>query len=242
MSDSSPRRAPLAPLKIKCTSTNCADEQHCYLATRKMALNQQVGACRDCGARLVDWARVHERNLADAEYTFRMMRTELIRHHFWHVSIDTKAIDHARRKGVRDMQAAAERRIRSSVAAADPFRDGRQTPFAGNALYYAQHATACCCRRCIEEWHAIPRGRVLTEDEIRYLTELVMLYVRERLPQLTEDGEYIAVVRRRASRRRGSAATPDQASGPVEAGTAMDVLQVAEPAPAAGPESLRSRG
>jgi hypothetical protein len=109
-------------------------------------------------------------------------------------------MNHARRKGTREMREAAERRIRTSVSAAEPFRDGRQTPFTGNALYYGQHATATCCRRCIEEWHAIPRGRALTAQEIRYLTELLMCYVAERLPQMTTDGEYIPVIR--ASRRR----------------------------------------
>ena len=66
----------------------------------------------------------------------------------------------------------------------------------GNALYYAQHATATCCRRCVEEWHAIPRGRPLEVDEVSYLADLVRLYVRERLPYLTEDGEKIPPLRR----------------------------------------------
>lgn len=191
MTDSTPRRPLLAPLKIKCTDSRCEDDQHCYLATQKMAREKTKGACRSCGVQLVDWARVHTRDLNDAAYTFSMLRTEYIRHHFWHVDIDRKALDHARRKGKNGMRAAAEQRLRTSVASPSPVRDGRQTPFVGNSLFYAQHATATCCRRCIEEWHGIPRGRAITDQEIAYLTELVSLFIGERLPFLTPDGEYV---------------------------------------------------
>jgi hypothetical protein len=56
---------------------------------------------------------------------------------------------------------------------------------------YAQHATASCCRKCIEEWHGIHQGRELTEDEITYLATLAILYVDERLPFLTQAGEKV---------------------------------------------------
>lgn len=211
-SNPSEGRKPLAPLKIKCTDTNCEADKHCYLATRAMARTKAVGSCRSCGAKPVDWDRVHARDLRDARYTFRMMRTELIRHVFWHVEIDAKAVNHARRKGKKGMRDAAERRIRTSVASAAPVRDGRQTPFHGNALYYAQHATATCCRRCIEEWHAIPRNRALEPEEIAYLARLMTLYIDERLPQLTEDGEYVPAVRR----RRGSTSLKSMVAEPIE--------------------------
>jgi hypothetical protein len=196
------KRTLLAPLKITCTQTNCAEDQHCYLATQKMVRAKLGGSCRECGVRLVDWTRVHARDLDDAAYTFRMLKTEFIRHHFWHTPIDQRALNPARRKGVRGMRAAAEHRIRSSVAAAEPFRDGQQSPVNGTARFYAKHATATCCRRCIEEWHAIPPHRALTEDEIQYLTQLVTLYIGERLPDLTEEGEHVPPMRARAPRGR----------------------------------------
>ena len=89
------------------------------------------------------------------------------------------------------MRIAAERRIRTSVGPAEPGFDGRQTPKEVNVLYYAQHATASCCRQCIEEWHGFPKGQALTDDEINYLSELVVHYVEERLPDLTEHGEKV---------------------------------------------------
>lgn len=156
------------------------------------------GPCRACGADLVDWDRVIRRDLSDMRHTFEALRKERIRHYFWHKEFDGRALRHARRKGRRGMWAAAEKRVRQSVGQDTGF-DGRQTSVAGNALFYAQHATASCCRKCIEEWHAIERGRPLTDDEVAYLTELVRLYIAERMTFLTENGEKVPPFRRAAA-------------------------------------------
>src|SRR3954447_13821912 len=180
----------LEPLDIKCTASDCNNNFHCFLATKKMVSRNQKGACRSCGVRLVDWGRVHRKDLKDAAHTFGMLKHELIRHHFWHKEIDEKAVTHARKKGKVGIRAAIQSRLRSSLRPNNSW-DGRQTPKSGNSIYYAQHATASCCRKCLEEWHAIPKDRPLTEDEIKYLTDLCMLYIDQRLPQLTERGERI---------------------------------------------------
>ncbi len=59
-----------------------------------------------------------------------------------------------------------------------------QTRTSGNVIYYAQHATATCCRKCMEAWHAIDRETPLGDQEIGYATELVMRYIKVRLPDL----------------------------------------------------------
>ena len=148
----------------------------------------QGGQCRSCNANLVDWERVQKKDLSDTEYTFRALKLELIRHHFWHQDFDEQALVRAYRQGMAGLRAAAPKRIRTALGKAEPFRDGTQTPLEGNVLFYAQHATATCCRKCAEYWHGIPRGRVLTEAEIRYLSNLVVRYVEDRLPNLPEDG------------------------------------------------------
>ena len=145
------------------------------------------GPCRTCGANLVDWNRVTKRNLSDAANTFEEMRKERIRHYFWHAEFDEAAVRHALRKGRRGLEERAEQEIRRGVGM-DTVFDGRQTPFWGNVIHYARHATATCCRKCIEEWHAIPRARPLDEEEVTYLVALVRLYVDERLPDLAEEG------------------------------------------------------
>jgi hypothetical protein len=197
----------LAPLKITCTSTDCDADLHCFKASQKLARENKIGACRSCGAELIDWDRVHGRHASDVAFVFEQLRHELIRHYFWHVAFDEKAINHARRKGRRELHAAARRRLETSVGKAGMAFDGRQTPREGNTVYYAQHATASCCRTCIEYWHDIPKERDLTVSELSYLSTLVISYLDERLPDLADEPVKVPV------RRRGPYAAGGEADG-----------------------------
>lgn len=183
------------PLKISCTATDCASNLHCFKAKKKVKSGAHKGTCRACGVALVAWDRVHKRDLDDVANTFAALKHELIRHHFWHVGIDQRAVNHARRKGRRALYSGIEKRIEMSIGKANPYRDGRQTPKEGNAVYYAQHATASCCRRCAEYWHNIPVGRPLSADEVTYLAGLARLYLDERLPDLAEEGVKVPAIR-----------------------------------------------
>lgn len=186
----------LKPLKISCTSSDCGNGLHCFRATQKMKRNNQGGRCRKCGLELIDWNRIHKRDLSDVGNTFMALKKELVRHHFWHLEIDVKAINHAHRKGKSKLRDAVEQRIRKSVSSVAPSFDGRQTPTDGNIIFYAQHATACCCRKCMEYWHNIPPGRALTGEEMAYFIELVWLYITDRLPSLPDEGEKVPPMRK----------------------------------------------
>lgn len=186
----------LPPLKVTCTSASCGDDLHCFKYHSRKMKPADRGHCRYCGADLVDWDRVHTRNSADIAHTLKALKREFIRHHFWHNHIDEGADLHARRKGRIKLREAATQRIVSSVGGAEPARDGQQTPFSGSVLYYAQHATACCCRTCMEYWHGIPKGRALTHEEVQYFTGLIMRFVAERMPQLPDEPERIPRKRR----------------------------------------------
>jgi len=183
--------ASLPKLAITCTSADCEDDLHCFRSRKKLRDAGLEGACRICHAQLIDWSRVHERRLDDVEHTFAELRHEMIRHHFWHQPFDEGALSHALRKGRIALHAAVARRIEVSVGAAEPVRDGRQTGFSGNVLFYAQHATACCCRTCIGYWHNIPKGRPLTAAEVLYLSGLVERYIDERLPELPDGPTHV---------------------------------------------------
>ncbi len=187
-----PEAPPSLPkLAISCTSTDCDNDLHCFKSSKKLLDAGLGGACRVCYARLVDWPRVHERRLEDVDHTFTELRQELIRHHFWHLEFDERARNHALRKGRSTLFLAASRRIEMSVGAESPRNDGRQTPFDGNVLYYAQHATASCCRTCIAYWHDIPKGRALTTEEREYLAGLVVRYIDDRWPDLPEGPTHV---------------------------------------------------
>jgi hypothetical protein len=140
---------------------------------------------------------VQVRSIGDIQNTFESLSKEWIRHEFWERPFDQHALNHARRKGMRAMrEVEAAKRVRQSVGKAWHPREGRQTPFEGNVLYYAQHAVAACCRRCIEYWHGIPMGNPLEESEIDYLGRLVALYVERRLPSLNEEPVKVPPIRR----------------------------------------------
>ena len=201
MSKDNPRRGMLKPLKITCTSADCEMGLHCFRKSRTMA-EADRGRCRSCGADLIDWDRVHKRDLSDAAFKFESLKYELVRHYFWHRPIDQRAENHARRKGRIGLREAVRRRLEKSVAPASPAYDGRQTRWDGNVIHYAQHALACCCRTCMEYWHGIPKGVELTDEELDYLVELVMMYIEERMPYLTESGEKVPHIRQNTRPRQ----------------------------------------
>ncbi len=94
---------------------------------------------------------------------------------------------YVRQKGWKTIARHAEEIIRARLAEALPPNDGRQTPWRGHPVFVAQHATATCCRKCIERWHAIPRGRRLSQDEIALLTAVILRWLRRRIGPESDD-------------------------------------------------------
>lgn len=180
------------PLKITCTSTNCEANLHCFLRKRGMSPDE-TGRCRECGVALVDWERVHQRDPTDIDFVFESLRLEMWRHYMWHLEISERVIRLAHRYSRDELSQKTADVLRRAVGPAvhDIFRDGIQTPRedSNNARIYhfGQHATATCCRRCLEYWHAIPKEEPLTEEQLEYCHTLVMRYIDERLG--TPDGE-----------------------------------------------------
>jgi hypothetical protein len=80
-----------------------------------------------------------------------------------------KDLDYLRNKGLPLVLEHAQDFIARRLAPAVIPNDGRQTPFRGHPVFVAQHATACCCRGCLEKWHHIPTGRALSEAEQKHV-------------------------------------------------------------------------
>lgn len=59
--------------------------------------------------------------------------------------------------------------------------DGKQTPMKGHPVFIAQHATATCCRGCLEKWHKIPKGKELTKEQVDYIVKLIMTWINKEL-------------------------------------------------------------
>lgn len=183
----------LAPLDISCNNADCNNELHCFRKTRKKQNIYPDGKCQECGIKLIDCVRIRKRDLTDVNNTFNELKKEWIRHYYWHKKINQYSLNYTRRKGKLKLREAAKNRLFRSVGPAQPYKDGGQTPFQNikDFFPYAQHATATCCRKCIEFWHGIPRNRELKEEEIEYLTDLILLYVDERIPDLKDETEYV---------------------------------------------------
>ena len=173
--------------KVTCTSSDCERDLHSFLRRYPRGQSYRNGKCRDCGIDLIDWHRLDQLDLSDVGNTVACLERELIRHRYWHTSLDGKAVSHAMNKGLDGLRDAAEHRLRKYVRPprSEIYRDGMQTPKGGNAIFYAQHATATCCRKCIEAWHGIDREQTLTDEEIGYMTGLVMHYIGKKLPELS---------------------------------------------------------
>lgn len=71
--------------------------------------------------------------------------------------------------------------IRQRLAPAQPRNDGRQTPWRNHPIFVAQHATGTCCRGCLEETYAIPKGTELTPDETAHVLAAIERWLSGQL-------------------------------------------------------------
>src|SRR5690348_12638381 len=67
------------------------------------------------------------------------------------------------------------------LAPAQPYKDGKQTPYRGHPVFVAQHATATCCRGCLQRWHGIPRGRELSRAEHVYVVDVICRWIEREV-------------------------------------------------------------
>ena len=93
-------------------------------------------------------------------------------------------ISYIDQKGIDMVEVHAEQIIRSRIAPPVIPNDGKQTPMHGHPVFIAQHATATCCRGCLEKWHHIPAGRELTEAERDYVKALIMEWIGRQVRSL----------------------------------------------------------
>lgn len=107
------------------------------------------------------------------ELSARLARSEF-RSRFRLSDKDTACISE---KGLEVIRSHAADFVRKRLAPENPQNDGRQTPMKGHPVFTAQHATACCCRSCLEKWHGIPSGKALTEAEQEYIVSVIMDWI-----------------------------------------------------------------
>ena len=92
-----------------------------------------------------------------------------------------KELKYIQEKGLEKIRSHSCDFIRDRISPAEPVNDDKQTPMRGHPVFIAQHATATCCRNCIEKWHKFPKGRELTQVEQEYLVSVIMEWIKRQI-------------------------------------------------------------
>ncbi len=86
-------------------------------------------------------------------------------------------------KGLDTIKNHAKDFISKRLAPAQIPNDGKQTPMKGHPVFIAQHATATCCRGCLNKWHKISKDKQLTQEEQNYIIDIIMEWITRQLNQ-----------------------------------------------------------
>ena len=84
-------------------------------------------------------------------------------------------------KGMATIRSHASDFVRTRLAPANPPNDGRQTPMSGHPVFKAQHATATCCRSCLEKWWRIPKGTEIPPERQSRIVDFLMTWIERML-------------------------------------------------------------
>jgi hypothetical protein len=111
----------------------------------------------------------------DLEDVFRRLAGSAFRRKF---RLQGKELAYLQTWGLPHVMKQAADLLRKRVAPADLPNDGRQTPWRNHPVFVAQHATATCCRGCIEKTYAIPKGHTLTDEELAHLLAAIARWLQ----------------------------------------------------------------
>lgn len=90
-------------------------------------------------------------------------------------------VDYIAARDMDTMKRHAEDFIAARLAPRNPPRDGKQTPWKGHPVFLAQHATATCCRTCLQSSHGITAGHALTAAEQSEVVAVICRWIELEL-------------------------------------------------------------
>ena len=88
---------------------------------------------------------------------------------------------YCREKGIVTIRQHAEAFILARLAPAEPDNDGKQTPMRGHPVFIAQHATATCCRGCLNKWHGIPLHQPVTAAQQQWIGTVILHWIIQEM-------------------------------------------------------------
>lgn len=93
-----------------------------------------------------------------------------------------KEFEYFKSKGTYEILNHVRDFINTRLAPACIPNDGKQTPFKNHPVFVAQHATATCCRGCLQKWHGIEKGKELTDEEVDYVINMIEKWLKNQMP------------------------------------------------------------
>lgn len=97
----------------------------------------------------------------------------------FHLSESDKS--YIEKNGLSVIRRHAEDFIKIRLAPANPHNDGKQTPMRGHPVFKAMHATACCCRGCLNKWYKVPKGVELSTAQQEKIVNLIMAWIEKEI-------------------------------------------------------------
>ena len=97
-----------------------------------------------------------------------------------------KDIEYIDKKGLDKIKDHAYDFIKKRLKPSIIPNDGKQTPMRGHPVFIAEHATATCCRGCLNKWHGISKNRELTEEEVDYIVKVIMTYIKKEYKEINK--------------------------------------------------------
>ena len=90
-------------------------------------------------------------------------------------------VEYVRQKGIDTIERHARDFVTKRLAPAEPKNDGKQTPIRGHPVFIAQHATATCCRKCLQKWHKIAQYKALSEPQTDYVVSVLIAWIKKQI-------------------------------------------------------------
>ena len=92
--------------------------------------------------------------------------------------LNNKMKEYVSCKGLDKIKDDAYNIINTRIKPKNPKNDGKQTPMKQvHPVFIAQHATASCCRSCLEKWHKIPKDKELSSIEVNYIVNVIIKWI-----------------------------------------------------------------
>ena len=97
--------------------------------------------------------------------------------------LNAKDKAYIKEKGLETIKQHAVDFVEKRIAPANIINDGKQTPMCNHPVFKAQHATATCCRKCINKWHGFPLNTVLNDVQKEYIVNLIMCWIQKQIDE-----------------------------------------------------------